>query len=119
MKRLKGTEQQARVYKGYGIVRDKNGKPRVDNPATLTPMHIAQLTPLEKRELGVWDGEFAVGASGWTKLRQLRPNEFYVEENASAVNQIVVGTRILKISPRLDLKQGEHLHVDMTNPQRN
>lgn len=41
----------------YGIVRDKNGKPKVDDPSTLHPAQIAMLTKEEREELGLKEPE--------------------------------------------------------------
>lgn len=40
----------------YALVRDKNGKPKVDDPKSLHPSQIAALTPEERAELGI-EGE--------------------------------------------------------------
>ncbi len=37
----------------YGLVRDAEGRPVVDDPSTLPPPIIAMLTPQEREELGV------------------------------------------------------------------
>ncbi len=37
----------------YGLVRDSNGRPKVNDPAALHPAQIALLTPAEREELGV------------------------------------------------------------------
>lgn len=43
---------EARV-RGTILVRDKEGKPRVDDPKNLPPELLAQLTDAERQELGV------------------------------------------------------------------
>jgi hypothetical protein len=37
----------------YAIVRDKNGRPKVDDPSTLHPEQIKMLTPQECADLGI------------------------------------------------------------------
>jgi len=37
----------------YGLVRDKNGRPKVDDPKSLHPEQIKMLTPEERVELGL------------------------------------------------------------------
>lgn len=41
----------------YGIVRGPDGKPKVDDPATLHPVQIGMLTPDERAELGIEEKE--------------------------------------------------------------
>lgn len=41
----------------YGLVRDKNGKPKVDNPQNLHPEQVKMLTPEERVELGLPAGD--------------------------------------------------------------
>ena len=37
----------------FGLVRDKDGRPVIDDPKTLHPAIVAMLTEAEKAELGV------------------------------------------------------------------
>jgi len=38
-------------YKGFGIVRDKNGKPRFDNINNIQPEHWSMLTANEQQQI--------------------------------------------------------------------
>jgi hypothetical protein len=37
----------------YGLVRDKNGRPKIDDPSTMPVEIIAMLTDAEKQEFGL------------------------------------------------------------------
>lgn len=37
----------------FALVRDKDGRPKIDDPSTLHPSQIAMLTPEERAEFGV------------------------------------------------------------------
>ena len=39
--------------KMFGVVRDKNGRPRIDNPATVPPEMAAMLTEEERQEFNI------------------------------------------------------------------
>ena len=37
----------------YGVIRDANGRPKIDNPKTVPPQMAAMLTEEERQEFGI------------------------------------------------------------------
>ena len=48
----------------FGLIRDKDGKPRIDDPSTLHPGIASMMTPEERTEFNVWPGVFIHDAQG-------------------------------------------------------
>ncbi len=76
------------TYKGYGLVRDKNGVPRVDDPATLHAVQIMMLTVEEREALGLWTGPFVLDAQGQKRVRA-------TDTGYEAVDKIVAASVVI------------------------
>jgi hypothetical protein len=76
------------TYKGYGLVRDKNGVPRVDDPSSLHPVQVMMLTPEERKALGLWAGAFVADAQGFKRVRR-------VSGGYEAVDKIVAASVVI------------------------
>ena len=94
------------AYRGSGLVRDKDGNPKVDDPERLPPELVMMLTEAEKTALGVWTGPLVRDAEGVKRLTK----EYLVVDDLVAANVLheLDGT-IKRLSPRVSLKAGETL----------
>ena len=101
-------------YAGFGIVRDKDGKPRIDDPASLHPLQIGMLTAGERQVLGLWDGVFGRDADGWKRLRAHGPDQYLADEPIRALSELVIDNKVYRVQPRPDLKTGQTITVRRT-----
>lgn len=96
----------------YGLVRDKTGRPRIDDPATLHPVQIAMLTPEERAELGIWPGAFARDAQGTKRLTHLGNNQYRAEDTLVAVSEVFDGLTHYRLTARVDVAAGGTLTIN-------
>ena len=96
----------------FGLVRDKTtGKPKVDNPADLHPIHLGMMSAQERQELGIDHIGIVVGANG-SKPLQIVDGLFVAAEAVIAATSIYVfgdtpdTTQTFIIRPRCDVGAG-------------
>jgi len=92
-------------FKGVGIVRDKDGNPKVDDPTTLHPLQIAMLTQAEKTAFGLWDGAFAQDAQGFKRLTKTA-NGYDAVDALVAVSMVFDGSDTFRLPERVDVPAG-------------
>lgn len=95
------------IIQTYGLVRDKDGNPKIDDPENAPAPVLAMLTPQERRDRGIWDGVFVIDAEGTKKAIQRDDGTF------EAVDALVAATVVLVdanthhlIRPRVDVRPG-------------
>jgi len=96
---------------GYGLVRDKNGKPKIDDPSKLHPSVVTLLTEQEREELGLWSGPQARDAQGFKRLERI-DGGFRALEDLVAVSEIYDGGNHYRVSPRIDIPTGNELKLE-------
>lgn len=110
-------------YQMFGLVRDKDGAPRVDDPASLHPIQIGMMKASERDALGVWSGCWARDAQGYKKVSKMGDGGFIAEDALIAVSEIFdipadgSGATILTVSPRCDVPKGGRITPDMVHMQ--
>jgi len=52
---------------GFGLVRDKSGRPRIDDPATLHPGVASSMSVDERLDAGLWPGVIVRDAVGYKR----------------------------------------------------
>lgn len=95
----------------YGVVRDKNGKIRVDDPAQLHPFQLALMSKDERVELGFTADAYAVtaqgmkeltrAAGGWTCAERLVACNFVIDLGVAREESAV-----LQLDQRRDVRAG-------------
>lgn len=99
-------------YVGFGVIRDKDGNPRIDDPANLHPAQVLMLSDQERSNLGLWGGCFARDAQGFKRLTQLGPQKFRAEENLVAVNEILIADGDVRaVLERRDIPAGTEFNI--------
>lgn len=93
------------TYKGYGLVRDKNGVPRVDDPATLHAVQIMMLTVEEREALGLWTGPFVLDAQGQKRVRATDTG-YEAVDNLIAAGVLIEDSGQYKFPHRIDVLSG-------------
>lgn len=100
----------------FGMVFDKDGKPKVDDPSTLHAMQIALISLEHRAELGIWEGPMAVDAQGSQKrLERLGPRKYKALDKLVACSAIFdlefdneqPGDRFIQLPQRFDVAQGD------------
>lgn len=77
-------------FQMYGLVRDgATGKPRVDDPAKLNPVHLSMMSIDERRELNLWPHHWARDAQGWKRVEKVGPDEFTATEAIVGMGQLI------------------------------
>lgn len=97
---------------GYGLVRDKDGKPKIDDPSSAHPAVIAMLTEQEKVELGIWTGPHARDAQGTKRLEKI-DGGYRAIDSLIAVSEIYDGELYMKLSQRYDVPAGTELKLEL------
>lgn len=97
---------------GYGLVRDKDGKPKIDDPSSVHPAVIALLTEQEKQELGIWTGPHARDAQG-TKRLEKTADGYRAVDNLVAVTEIYDGELYVKLAVRSDVLAGTEIKLEI------
>lgn len=70
------------------MVRDKDGNPKVDDPATLHPIQIMMLTVAEREALGLWAGAYGIGGNGLNRLTKISDGVYKSEDDAQTINEV-------------------------------
>ena len=96
----------------FGLVRDKTtGKPKVDNPEDLHPIHLGMMSAQERQELGIDHVGIVIGANGFKPI-QIVEGTYVVSEAVIAATSIYVfgdtpdTTQTFIIRPRCDVGAG-------------
>jgi len=94
------------TYKGVGLVRDKNGVPKVDNPQALHPITVMMLTKAEKTKLGLWTGPMARDAQGYKRLTKTAKG-YKADDGLVAASEIYnENSEHFRLSLRIDVPIG-------------
>jgi len=96
---------------GYGLVRDRNGKPKIDDPSKLHPSVVAMLTEQERAELGLWSGPQARDAQGYKRLERT-DGGYRALENLVAASEIFDEEKHYRLSPRIDFPAGTEIKLE-------
>lgn len=102
-------------YQMFGLVRDKDGKPKVDNPADLHPVQLGMMTDQERNELGVWSGSWARDARGYKKITVSADGKVTAHDDLIAVSELFIlpddgsGATMAAVNPRCDVKAGNEI----------
>ena len=90
----------------YGVVRDKDGNPKVDgNPADLHPGIVMQMTPQERAALGIWDGPLVRDAQGIKRVSE-DDEEFTAEDALVAASELWTDGARYRAVQRIDVPAG-------------
>lgn len=93
--------------KMYGVVRDKNGKPRIDgDPSKLEPGIVSMLTSAERGELGLWDGPICRDAQGIKRLEKADDGSLTALDALVAAGEIWVDGECYRLHGRADVPAG-------------
>lgn len=98
-------------YTMYGLVRGKDGKPKVDNPDHLHPMQLGMMTAEEREGMGIWQGSWVRDADGYKPV-SIKKAQVFAEQNLIAVSELFLlpddgsGATMIAIKPRCDVKAG-------------
>ena len=97
---------------GFGVVRDRNGKPRIDGaPKDMHPGIIVLLTPQERAELGLWDGPLARDAQGTKRLEKTETG-YRALDALVALSEIYDGKVYRRLKQRVDVPAGGAIIVE-------
>jgi hypothetical protein len=100
------------MQKSFGLVRDSNGNPRIDgDPTKLHPAIIMQLTKKERKDIGVWEEEFALDAQGVKRVRKSGIG-YEAMDNIVALSVIFDGNQTYKADERRDYNIGAIITID-------
>lgn len=102
-------------YVGFALVRDANGKPRIDDPSTLHPKHLCMMTEAEKEALGLWTGCFGRGADGFKHMTKVDEMTYRAEEPIVAIGEILDGDDVWRVLHRQDMKTGDRIVLTLEN----
>ena len=96
---------------GYGIVRDKDGKPKIDHdPKLLHPAQVALLSETEREELGLWPGVLIMTADGVKRgeLVERKGKQIQVRavDTLRAAREFFVGKDVYRLKTRGDFPAG-------------
>jgi len=102
---------------GYGLVRDSQGRPRIDDPTTLHPGIVSMLTMQEKIDFDLWPGMLIQDAEGIKRATLVsRTNArivlTIVDPIVHAGNIYVDGCE-LRVKPRFNAPAGETVVVGL------
>lgn len=75
-------------YKGVVLVRDAQGKPKVDDPGNMPPAMVMMLTEAEKTELGVYTGPLGRDAVRTVRLKTHPEGGFEAVDKIVALREI-------------------------------
>jgi hypothetical protein len=100
---------------GYALVRDRaTGKPKVDNPADLHPMHFMMMTAAERADLGGHADCWARDAQGYKRLTKTGTGRYQAAEALVAVSEVfdVHTGDVWRLARRSDAPEGAVIHVE-------
>jgi hypothetical protein len=93
--------------KMYGVVRDKDGNPRVDgDPQKLDPGVIAMLSSAEREALGLWAGPLCRDAQGIKRMQESANETLVAIDSLVAASEIWVGDECFRLTQRADVPAG-------------
>ena len=96
---------------GFGLVRDKNGKPKFDSdPSGAHPAILAMLTQAERKEFGLWDGPFCRDAEGTKRLNKVG-DDFEVVDALVAASEVYDGDQYFRLRQRVDVPVGGIIRI--------
>lgn len=102
------------TYQSFGMIRDKDGKPSIDDPSTLHPAQIFLLTDQERADLGLWRGAFLRDAQGWKRVEEQPDGTFIAIDPIVAAQEIFIANgKCYAITPRCDILAGETIIVNI------
>lgn len=97
---------------GFGVVRDKDGNPRIDgNPTDLPPQIQCMLSVAEREALGLWPGPLARDAQGVKRVERVASNRYRAIEPLVAVSSVFDDGKELRVSARRDVAAGGEFEV--------
>lgn len=99
----------------YALIRDKDGRPLIDDPKNLHPGLVSMLTPAERREFGLWDGVMIRDAQGIKRAELIERAEATIKlralEPLVAAGNVYVDGHEYTLSPRFDAPVDEILII--------
>jgi len=98
---------------GFGLVRDRDGRPKIDDPSNLHPAIVAMLTPQERVDLGIWSGPMARDAQGIKRLEKLADG-YRAVDSLVAVSEIYDGPDYFKLPDRIDVPLHGVIKLEIT-----
>jgi hypothetical protein len=98
---------------GFGLVRDRDGRPKIDDPSNLHPAIVAMLTPQERVDLGIWSGPMARDAQGIKRLEKLEDG-YRAVDPLVAVSEIYDGPDYFKLPDRIDVPLHGVIKLEIT-----
>lgn len=97
---------------GFGLVRDRDGNPKIDDPSSLHPSLVQMLTVEERQRFGLWTGPQARDAQGVKKLEKLSGG-YRAVDDLVAVSEIFDGNDCYRMIERVDVKAGYDISMEM------
>lgn len=93
-------------FQGFGLVRKADGTPRIDgDPAKLHPAILNEMTPQERRDLGVWDGAFVIDAEGTKRVKRVG-TKYEAVDALVAASQLLDRKKVYRFGQRIDVPVG-------------
>jgi len=92
-------------FRGVGLVRDKNGNPKIDNPTALHPLQVAMLTTDERVAHNLWGGAFAHDAQGFKRMTKTAEG-YQAVDPLVAASTIYDGMKTISLPKRIDVPAG-------------
>jgi len=90
----------------YGLVRDAQGRPKIEgDAASLHPGIVMMMTAAEREALGLWAGPVARDAQGVKRL-ELAGEEYTAKDALVAVSEIWTEGGCLQVLQRADVPAG-------------
>lgn len=103
------------VKSGYGLVRDRNGKPRIDDITTLHPGVITMLSPEERTDLGLWPGVLVRDAEGVKRANLVSKTDTAITINSldqiRAASLVYVDGVEYRFETRFNAPEGETIII--------
>jgi hypothetical protein len=98
--------------KMYGVVRDRNGKIKLDcDPADLHPGIVMLMTAKERAEFGLWDGPLVRDANGVKRIKK-NTKTFTAKDALVAASEIWFDGGRYRIAQRIDVPAGGTFTVE-------
>lgn len=105
-------------FSGIGIVRDKDGVPKIDDPDNIPPKLLMHLTRQDRILLGMDGSDLVRDAQGCKRVTRISESEFRAEEQIVAASQISIDGKVYKLGERRDLAPGEIIRVKHRTPRK-
>lgn len=98
--------------KMYGVVRDKDGKPKIEgDPADLHPGIVMLMSASERADLGLWDGPLVRDADGIKRIKK-NSKTFTAKDALVAASEIWFDGGRYRIKQRIDVPAGGTFTID-------